>query len=115
MSTIRLPLSSWKISGAIDSIKPLRTMNFRWITFYSLALLAFSCLPSQTAAEAETRVIDLSGTWQFELDEEKIGVEANWQNEQLADEVQLPGTTDENKKGVQKDESPTDRHFRSAY
>lgn len=53
--------------------------------------------------------IDLSGTWQFQLDPEKVGVEASWYSKQLADEVQLPGTTDENRKGTLNEKAHIDR------
>ena len=55
-----------------------------------LFLLSFICLFSQAEAQ-----IDLSGTWQFALDRKgNIKPDAI-----LTETIQLPGTTDTNKKG----------------
>ena len=59
----------------------------------SLLLLSFICLLIQ--AEAQSMKIDLSGTWLFALDREgNIKPDAI-----LTETIQLPGTTDTNKKG----------------
>ena len=55
--------------------------------------MAALCLPMQ--AEAQPKRIDLSGTWQFALDRNST-VKAGYT---MAETVQLPGTTDTNKKG----------------
>ena len=44
--------------------------------------------------------INLSGEWQFSLDPENIGMQQNWFSKSLDDVIQLPGTTDSNKKGT---------------
>ena len=59
----------------------------------TLLLTAVLCLPTQT--EAQPRQIDLSGTWQFALDRQHL-VHPDYI---LTETVQLPGTTDTNKKG----------------
>ena len=59
----------------------------------TLLLTAVLCLPMQ--AEAQPKQIDLSGTWQFGLDRQHL-VQPN---DILTETVQLPGTTDTNKKG----------------
>jgi len=69
-------------------------------TFLCLSL----CLISGCAKN-----IDLAGTWQFQLDPENAGVEEAWFTKQLSDEVQLPGTTDENEKGVRNEVAHIDR------
>lgn len=62
-------------------------------------------LPLLSAAE----VIDLSGKWSFQLDADKVGVEGKWYEKDLEDEVTLPGTTDENKKGLPNTKRVDDR------
>ena len=44
--------------------------------------------------------IDLNGTWKFALDTAKIGVTEKWYSLTLSDSLKLPGTLDENKKGI---------------
>ncbi|WP_206669764.1 sugar-binding domain-containing protein [Paenibacillus luteus] len=41
----------------------------------------------------------IAGTWRFQLDESKKGIDNHYYKEQLQDDIQLPGTTAENKKG----------------
>ncbi len=53
--------------------------------------------------------VDLSGTWSFQIDPDNIGVKDKWFNNSFNDSVQLPGTTDENKKGILLDEQADDR------
>ena len=68
----------------------------------ALLLTAILCLPVQ--AEEQPKRIDLSGTWQFALDRQRL-VHPDYI---LTEVVQLPGTTDTNKKGdplIRKDET----------
>ena len=44
--------------------------------------------------------LDLSGAWGFRLDADNKGIEEKWQTQEFSDFVNLPGTTDENKKGT---------------
>lgn len=44
--------------------------------------------------------IDLSGTWKFSFDTLNTGIQDGWYNRKLSDEVILPGTLAENKKGI---------------
>ncbi|MEI6142722.1 MAG: sugar-binding domain-containing protein [Mariniphaga sp.] len=46
------------------------------------------------------KVLDLSGEWHFYLDPENKVTSENWQSKTFAEFVNLPGTTDENKKGI---------------
>ena len=46
------------------------------------------------------QVLDLSGEWRFYLDPENKATSENWQSKTFAEFVKLPGTTDENKKGI---------------
>ncbi|MEE9361588.1 MAG: discoidin domain-containing protein [Cellulophaga sp.] len=53
--------------------------------------------------------IDLSGKWQFQLDIEEKGHSEKWfLKKNFTDEVQLPGTTDTNKKGFKTQPWPAD-------
>lgn len=56
--------------------------------------------------------LPLAGTWRFQLDAGDTGVSGKWFARKLDDEVRLPGTTDENHKGIRHDERPTDRLMR---
>jgi hypothetical protein len=60
-------------------------------------------------AEHVSTTLPLAGTWKFRLDAEDVGVAEKWFALQLDDTVQLPGTTDENHKGVKRDEQCIDR------
>jgi hypothetical protein len=44
--------------------------------------------------------IDLNGSWRFALDTAKVGITEKWYNHTLPDSLTLPGTLDENKKGI---------------
>jgi hypothetical protein len=70
---------------------------FRFI-FYSGILFLFSC--SKTEFVSNRQFIDLSGTWQFALDSGGIGIQDKWFENQLNETVKLPGTLDENEKGI---------------
>lgn len=61
-------------------------------------LVAFSSCSNKSAQFRKT--IDLSGTWQFSLDADSRGIEKKWFLNELSDSVQLPGTTDLNRKGI---------------
>ena len=66
-------------------------------------------------APADGQTISLAGTWQFALDANDAGVGKQWFARDLGDTVQLPGTTDENHKGIKKDEQCIDRLSRVWY
>jgi len=84
----------------------------------SLLSLAFVSTSLQSASESsdtnvtESKVISLAGEWRFQLDADGAGIEEKWYTKTLDDQVKLPGTTDENQKGIQQDERPTDRLMR---
>jgi hypothetical protein len=75
-------------------------------------LIIISCADNPSV---ESSTIDLSGSWRFALDEKKEGYDAKWYTTILEDEVQLPGTTDENQKGLFREEAPIDRLARVWY
>jgi len=82
-----------------------------WTAFCCVALLATCSI----CAEYVLRTLPLAGTWKFRLDVEDVGVAEKWFALQFDDTVQLPGTTDENHKGVKKDEQCIDRLSRVWY
>jgi hypothetical protein len=69
----------------------------------------------QCSGDRDPGVIDLSGVWRFALDADKVGADQKWHQTSLAEEVLLPGTTDENGKGILQEEKPTDRLARVWY
>ncbi|MEX2656957.1 MAG: sugar-binding domain-containing protein, partial [Balneolales bacterium] len=48
--------------------------------------------------------LDLSGTWKFQLDPNNVGLNDGWFRNVFSDTIDLPGTTDQNKKGIFLDE-----------
>ncbi len=60
-------------------------------------------------AMADKESISLAGTWKFQLDVDDVGVAEKWYKQELNDTIELPGTTDENHKGIFKDEKCVDR------
>ncbi len=55
---------------------------------------------TQKEEKYERPRIDLQGAWEFQLDSLNQGIAGNWQTQSFSDTVQLPGTTDTNKKGI---------------
>ena len=68
---------------------------FRRHLFAALCLTALAASPS---ARAETMPLD--GKWLFRLDPMDAGIRHRWFEDQFTSEVLLPGTTDQNAKGV---------------
>ena len=58
-----------------------------------IVLIAIMCTLVKVSTAQQS--IDLSGTWSFQLDNEKAGEQQRWYNNDLADEILLPGSTDE--------------------
>ena len=81
-------------------------MNQIYAIILTLLILLTGC---QQKAHDYTEVIDLSGTWMFQLDPENEGLKEKWFNTDFTDSVKLPGTTDENKKGIFKNEQEVER------
>lgn len=44
--------------------------------------------------------IDLSGVWKFQIDSLDLGIKEQWFNQQLEDEILLPGSVATNGKGA---------------
>ena len=81
-------------------------MKYRFIYTFVPFMLLFGCQP---AFQNYNQTIDLSGTWKFQLDSANVGIHEKWFNIEFSDSVRLPGTTDENKKGIFLDEWAEER------
>lgn len=76
------------------------------------------CVAAQSGAATVWKgpqAVSLAGTWRFALDPEGVGLEQRWFARTLDDTIRLPGTTDENHKGLKKDEQCIDRLSRVWY
>jgi hypothetical protein len=87
-------------------------MKKRFIPAILFATFLFGHVSSAVADET---TLPLAGTWRFRLDAEDVGVAQQWFAQEFEDTVQLPGTTDENHKGIKKDEQCIDRLSRVWY
>ena len=72
--------------------------------FYNLLLALAAC---NNPGEQYRSVIDLQGQWQFALDTANTGEGQKWYLSDLNDVIQLPGTTDLNKKGFYNTDTTT--------
>ncbi|MBK8946689.1 MAG: beta-galactosidase [Ignavibacteriae bacterium] len=61
-------------------------------------LLSVSIIQINLSAQTK---IDLSGTWQFQIDSLDIGIKKNWYSKKFNDTIELPGSMAENNKGEQ--------------
>ena len=71
--------------------------KFSYILLTCLLILA-SCKDEPFVSRRDT--IFLNGLWKFSLDTSGIGIAEKWYALALLDSVKLPGTLDENKKGI---------------
>jgi len=100
---------------------PKRFSLFAEVFLPFLCLTLGSVAASQTRREHEKSIepgrltLSLAGEWRFALDPGGVGIEQKWFAKELADTIRLPGTTDENHKGIKKDEHRTDRLSRVWY
>lgn len=67
--------------------------NFQLILIQVVLLLNISLLTGQVIEK------DLSGSWRFQIDRRDRGVEEKWFSDRLSDEIYLPGSMAENRKG----------------
>ena len=63
------------------------------LAFISLLFLFLSC------SQPKNETMSLAGKWQFQIDNEDIGLSESWFNTNLDDTIQLPGSMVENGKG----------------
>jgi len=73
----------------------IKKLNFVVITI----LVVFTSCNDQSYVPIRDTIL-LNGTWQFDLDTTRIGITDRWYAGALTDSVILPGTLDENKKGI---------------
>jgi len=63
-----------------------------------ILIAAILCILVQPSMAQQS--IDLRGTWSFQLDNEKAGEQQRWYNNDLQEQINLPGSTDEQGFGV---------------
>jgi hypothetical protein len=63
-----------------------------------MTLILASCNEESFVSQRETLM--LNGSWRFALDTAKVGIAEKWFTQKLNDSVKLPGTLDENRKGI---------------
>ena len=85
------------------------------LLLYSLVILLIITSGCRQAYKEHTEILNLSGSWNFRLDPDNVGIEGKWFKKLLSDSIRLPGTTDENKKGTFLDEKAVDRLSRVWY
>lgn len=66
----------------------------------SFLLLGIVAVLFVSCNQKPTTYIDLSGTWQFQIDSLDEGIDKQWFNASLDDEIQLPGSMTINGKGM---------------
>jgi beta-galactosidase/beta-glucuronidase len=71
--------------------------KFRYF-FAAIMFITASCNKGSFIPVHDT--ILLNGSWKFALDTAKTGITEKWYSHSLADSVRLPGTLDENQKGI---------------
>ena len=86
-------------------------MKKKFIRSLLPVMLLIVCVNSVIADDT----IPLAGTWKFRLDADDVGFAEKWYCQQLEDTVKLPGTTDENHKGIYKNERDEKRLSRVWY
>lgn len=77
-------------------------------SFVIIFLLSFGCTTRHHQNLREE--LNLAGAWKFQLDPELKGEKGKWYQSTLPEEVILPGSLDENKKGFQQTDT-TDGHL----
>ncbi|MEM9400773.1 MAG: sugar-binding domain-containing protein, partial [Verrucomicrobiota bacterium] len=80
----------------------------------TISLCFVEIIQANDSEGSNTNTISLAGSWQFTLDPDNKGEKQKFYNTVLQETVQLPGTTDENKKGKKKVVS-TARHLNRLY
>ncbi len=73
------------------------------------AIVASMLVICSASAFAGDNMVNLAGQWRFALDANNAGVKEKWFEKTLDDTIQLPGTTDENRKGTLNNARETSR------
>lgn len=92
--------------AVLITIKSYTIIPMKNLYFLLLSVVFASCSPE---AENSRKSIDLKGGWQFALDPAGVGVQEKWYNSGLTGTINLPGTTDTNKKGFLNNDTTTTR------
>ena len=58
----------------------------------SMSRILFCVFALTATCAAESSKIDLAGTWQFQLDPDDVGVDQQWFQRRMRDEIRLPGS-----------------------
>jgi hypothetical protein len=70
-------------------------------SIYAIVILLTVAVACKEESFVSTReAITLDGSWKFALDSSGIGINEKWYSQSLTDSVTLPGTLDENNKGI---------------
>jgi len=64
--------------------------------FFNIIFLSILWVPK---IEAKNKTIDLQGQWRFQIDRLDAGINEKWYNTKLTDDICLPGSMAENRKG----------------
>jgi hypothetical protein len=64
-----------------------------------LLFISAAAVAQPSSIHSVRQSIDLSGRWQFSMDDAHAGIAKKWYRDSLSDSILLPGTLDENKKG----------------
>src|SRR5690606_4394899 len=82
---------------------------------YIHAILCCCIMSSAAAQHVSVREkIPLAGNWKFQLDSLGAGIKNNWQDSSFREEIKLPGTMEENRKGNFV-EQPTASHLNQTW
>lgn len=72
-----------------------------------LLVIIWCCLYGFSSCKETLPVISLSGEWQFAIDSTDVGLSEGWYTRSFADNIQLPGTTDQAGYGVSNNLPPS--------
>lgn len=78
----------------------MKNSTFRPVVCALVLILTLGSSCKEKPVINTREVITLSGSWRFALDSAGIGEAEKWYTRTLADSVKLPGSLDENKKGI---------------
>lgn len=82
-------------TGKFHTLALCKKRNHNTMKKITLLLLSLLTLVNLSAQKN----IDLSGTWQFEIDRNDIGIKDRWFTKQLSERIELPGSMPEKLKG----------------
>jgi hypothetical protein len=79
---------------------PIHSTMFQRLNYFLLTVLLIvtSCKDEEFVSQRETML--LNGSYRFALDTAAVGITEKWYSQRLLDSVKLPGTLDENNKGL---------------